>query len=200
MPHLISSMLLSRQVHQGLNRCRNMVHKNLSVTQRRPIFRVRNSNNNESSKYSSSEDDVVGFGRVIRDPRKSKAEVLRESLGGDKASSIQELGSKKSIRPTILTNNGDRREWDELDQHVNEYPGERSFKAIGFGGDDFVKSMRDCVESVLGEINDAVVQTKESSGGNYISVSFGPVLVESPEQIKDIYSRMQQDGRMKFFL
>lgn len=32
--------------------------------------------------YSSSEDDVVGFGRPIRDPRKTKTEIMRDSLKG----------------------------------------------------------------------------------------------------------------------
>jgi putative lipoic acid-binding regulatory protein len=159
-------------------------------------------NNEEEDRYSSSEDDVVGFGRVIRDPRKTKADVLRESLGRDASGSSKAKGTlEKTGKPVILSNNSEDEQWNELDQHINEYPGERSFKAIGSGGDDFVSAMRQCVEQVLGKsLDDNAVDTKLSSGGKYISVTFGPVMIESPDQIKDIYEKMQQDGRMKFFI
>jgi putative lipoic acid-binding regulatory protein len=191
-PFCSAGRFVSKHVHHSLQGYRHTFVEKIVLTGRQIVSsRVYDSND----KYSSSEDDVVGFGRVIRDPRKSKADVLRESLGTDKVH--QEV---KNINPTIMIDNENPGEWDQLDQHINEYPGERTFKAIGFGGDEFVKAMRDCVESVLGTLDDTVVQTKESSGGKYISVTFGPVVVENPEQIKDIYSKMQEDGRMKFFL
>lgn len=151
----------------------------------------------ERNKYSTSEDDVVGFGRVIRDPRKTKTDILRESLVKDEKGGN---GVEKTGKPVILDGNQSEAQWEQLDEHINEYPGLRSFKAIGMGGDDFVKAMRACVEIVLGKVGDDVVATKLSSGGKYISVTFGPVRIDSPEQMKEIYERMQQDGRMKFFI
>lgn len=108
---------------------------------------------------------------------------------------------KKTGTPVVLGGQGESDpNWDELDQHVNEYPGNRTFKAIGYGGDDFASCMRNCVEQVLGDVKDDCIRTRESSEKKYISVTIGPVLVESPDQVKEIYTRMQQDGRMKFFI
>ena len=192
-PICSAGRFVSKHAHHSLESCRHSFVEKFLVARRNIVSsRIYDS----SDKYSSSEDDVVGFGRVIRDPRKSKADVLRESLGTDTGS----RDVQKNINPTIMVDNGNPGEWEQLDQHINDYPGERTFKAIGFGGDEFVKAMRECVESVLGDLDDSVVQTKESSGGKYISVTFGPVVVETPEQIKDIYGKMQEDGRMKFFL
>jgi len=161
----------------------------------------------DPGKYSSSADDVVGFGRVIRDPRKSKADVLRDSL----ASTAAVPGNPKSVKPAstlektgkpIVLSDGDGKtadEWAQLDEHVNEYPGERSFKAIGAGEADFVRSMRECVERVVGGIEDGQMDTKESSGGKYVSVTFR-VMIQSAEEMKEIYEGMKRDGRMKFFI
>ena len=161
----------------------------------------------DPGKYSSSADDVVGFGRVIRDPRKSKADVLRDSL----ASTAAVPGNPKSAKPAstlektgkpIVLSDGDGKtadEWAQLDEHVNEYPGERSFKAIGAGEADFVRSMRECVERVVGGIEDGQMDTKESSGGKYVSVTFR-VMIQSAEEMKEIYEGMKRDGRMKFFI
>lgn len=164
----------------------------------------------DKGKYSSSVDDVVGFGRVIRDPRKSKADVLRDSLasnanvpGNPKASAPGGSSStlEKTGKPIILSNSETKTqdEWAQLDEHINEYPGERSFKAIGAGEADFVRSMRECVEKVVGGIDDSQVDTKESSGGKYVSVTFR-VMVQSPEEMKEIYELMKGDGRLKFFI
>ncbi len=161
---------------------------------------------NDTSKYSSSVDDVVGFGRVIRDPRKSKADVLRDSLASNAKSapgdpSLNPRTLEKTGKPIILSNAETKTqdEWAQLDEHINEYPGERSFKAIGAGEADFVRSMRECVEKVVGGIEDSQVDTKESSGGKYVSVTF-LVMVQSPEEMKEIYELMKGDGRLKFFI
>lgn len=165
------------------------------------------SEDGNSGKYSSSVDDVVGFGRVIRDPRKSKADVLRDSLastaavpGNPKASKSSGI-LEKTGKPIVLRNSEDKTqdEWAQLDEHVNEYPGERSFKAIGIGEADFVQSMRECVEQVVGAIEDGQVETKESSGGKYVSVTF-KVMIQSADDMKEIYEGMKRDGRMKFFI
>lgn len=196
-PSMSFGRVVSKHFHISLSKYRHTLSQPVDTfpAAHRHLVSFRVNNSSDDSKYSSSADDVVGFGRVIRDPRKSKADVLRESLGTEKGSE-----DVKNMNPTIMKDNENPGDWEELDQHINEYPGERTFKAIGFGGSEFVQAMRDCVESVLGKIDDAAIHTKESSGGKYISVTFGPVVVDTPEQIKDIYGKMQQDGRMKFFL
>ena len=61
--------------------------------------------------------------------------------------------------------------WRELDQQVNEYPGQRTVKAIGSGGDDFVAAMTRCVESVVGTVHAECIAQRPSSKGNYVSVT-----------------------------
>ncbi len=56
-------------------------------------------------------------------------------------------------------------------------------QAVGTGGEDFKAAMVKCVEDVVG--GSAPVSTRESSGGNYLSVRVGPVRVESPEQVRE---------------
>lgn len=66
---------------------------------------------------------------------------------------------------------------------VNTYPGYRSFKAIGVGGDGFVRAMVSAVESVVATpVHEECVQERPSSKGSYISVTVGPVLLHNREQ------------------
>ena len=201
--------LQTRRLRQGQGIERTFVASSFSSDDEKDVGRDSDASGSDSGKYSSSADDVVGFGRVIRDPRKSKADVLRDSLtnnsnvpGNPKAPAP---GSRRTLektgKPIILSNAEDKTqdEWTQLDEHINEYPGERSFKAIGAGEADFVRSMRACVEKVVGVIEDDQVDTKESSGGKYVSVTFR-VMVQSADEMKEIYEEMKKDGRMKFFI
>ena len=83
---------------------------------------------------------------------------------------------------------------------MNKYPIEREFKAIGAGGDDFVRAMVAAVESVLGPVPQGAVRLRPSSGGRYVCVSLGPLHITGPEQIKRIYAGMKADGRAKFLI
>lgn len=47
----------------------------------------------------------------------------------------------------------------------NSYPTERTFKAIGSGGEDFVSSMISVVESAVGTVKPGRVQQRPSSKG-----------------------------------
>ena len=129
---------------------------------------------------------------------------LRSNTHAESSSSKKQNSMEKRGKPVILGNPNDPSsllsDWDALDQHVNEYPGNRTFKVIGSGGEDFLKSMRSCVEAVVGKLDDKCIKTRPSSEGNYLSVTFGPILIETPEQFKDIYNSMKQDSRMKFFI
>ena len=78
--------------------------------------------------------------------------------------------------------------------------GQRTFKAIGSGGDDFVVAMTACVEAVVGTVHTECVSTRPSATGKWISVTVGPVWVETPEQVLSIYESMKADGRLKFYI
>ena len=67
---------------------------------------------------------------------------------------------------------------------VNQYPTERSFKAIGMGGQDFVDSMVGAVEAAVGsQVQRGRVQQRPSAKGKYVSVTIGPVLIETSDQV-----------------
>ncbi|KAI3730823.1 hypothetical protein L1987_62001 [Smallanthus sonchifolius] len=106
-----------------------------------------------------------------------------------------------SSSPSLVTENmQDRlRKLIYRRSQINTYPSARRFTAIGMGGDDFVRFMVVAVESV---IQHPVPQgyMKVSSGGKYVSVNIGPVLVVSREQVQAVYNAMRSDERVKFFL
>jgi putative lipoic acid-binding regulatory protein len=54
---------------------------------------------------------------------------------------------------------------------VNEYPGQRTFKAIGTGDQAFVAAMTACVEEVVGTVHEECISSRLSTKGNYISVT-----------------------------
>lgn len=122
----------------------------------------------------------------------------------------------------------------ELDQtntgmQVNKYPDTRNFKAIGEGGDDFVRSMASAVEQVLGPLQQSCIRQRLSKKQTYVSVTIGPVRVDDSEQVRPgrnyliqqnstfhllwlmddegvpviqviaIFGNMRQDKRLRFF-
>ena len=48
---------------------------------------------------------------------------------------------------------------------VNEYPGQRTFKAIGTGNQDFVVAMTACVEQVVGKVHEECISQRLVSVG-----------------------------------
>jgi putative lipoic acid-binding regulatory protein len=58
--------------------------------------------------------------------------------------------------------------------------------------------MVSAVQAVVGRVE--LVSQRASSGGRYVSVTVGPVLVTSPDDVAEIYSRMRGDGRLRYFL
>jgi putative lipoic acid-binding regulatory protein len=67
---------------------------------------------------------------------------------------------------------------------VNKYPGQRTFTAIGTGGDDFKATMLAAVEGVVGSVHVECVSQRPSSGGKYLSVRIGPVWVQDADQVR----------------
>ncbi|PSC70289.1 alpha-acetolactate decarboxylase [Micractinium conductrix] len=151
---------------------------------------VRCSSNGASSSNGGGEqsrdDDAVftdlkgkGFGRPKQQQQQqqqptaaSAADALQSTLAGLSAAT----GRVPQGNNVILDTTKDEDKWRELDLQVNEYPGQRTFKAIGTGDQDFVAAMTACVETVVGTVHAECVQQRLSAKGNYISVTVGPVI------------------------
>ncbi|KAL6768488.1 CGL144 [Auxenochlorella protothecoides x Auxenochlorella symbiontica] len=132
-----------------------------------------------------------GFGKAP-----PASEALRSTLG-----ELSDRVGRVAQTNNVVLGTGDESEWRELDAQVNAYPADRTFKAIGSGGDDFVASMTSCVERVVGvRLPSSRVTHRLSAGGKYVSVTIGPVLVETPDQVLAIFNGMKADGRLKFYI
>ncbi len=84
---------------------------------------------------------------------------------------------------------------------MNKYPIERNFQAIGTGGEDFKLAMVSAVESTLGcPVPASKVAVRSSSGGKYLSVNIGPVMVDTSEQLTAVYTAMSSDERLKWWM
>lgn len=81
------------------------------------------------------------------------------------------------------------------DAQVNKYPGQRTFTAIGSGGDEFRDAMVAAVSSVVGTVHQECVAQRPSSGGQYVSVKIGPVWVTTPEQVSQAWKRGIYEGK-----
>jgi len=145
---------------------------------------------------SNSNSSFRGFGLSPQDKNVAPGEILRETLG-----EVSSADGRVSERTNVIFGTDlSEEKWRELDSQVNEYPGQQTFKAIGVGGDDFVVAMIACVEAVIGKVHNECVSRRLSAKGNYISVTVGPVWVEKPDQLLDIYNKMKEDGRLKYFI
>ncbi|EFN55739.1 hypothetical protein CHLNCDRAFT_134074 [Chlorella variabilis] len=133
--------------------------------------------------------------RPAQQRKATPADALQNTLAGLSAN----VGRVPQGTNVILDTTSDEDKWRELDLQVNEYPGQRTFKAIGTGNQDFVVAMTACVEQVVGKVHEECISQRLSAKGNYISVTVGPVWVETPDQMLQIYENMKADGRLRFF-
>lgn len=118
-------------------------------------------------------------------------------------SSMDELSKAQGRVPktTNMVLGTEGMDWDDIDAKVNEYPLQRDFKAIGKGGEEFAQDMIQLVSGVLGhQIPLELVYTRPSSNGTYLSVTMGPVLVKTPEELKAVYTALQSDSRVKWVI
>jgi putative lipoic acid-binding regulatory protein len=109
------------------------------------------------------------------------------------------LGRVSNSTNLVMGLSQNESQWRELDAQVHEYPALITFKAIGVGGNDFERAMTQCVESVIGKVHAECINSKLSSKSNYISVSFS-VWVQNQDQKLQIYDKMKEDGRLKFYI
>ncbi|VFQ90540.1 unnamed protein product [Cuscuta campestris] len=152
-----------------------------------------NYSDEEATAPSSSPDDCEP------DPDPPQEAVLKAISEVSKAEG--RVGQTTNVVIGGTTPDDSTNEWLVLDKKVNSYPTERVFTAIGTGGDEFVQAMVVAVESVIQEsIIQGQVKKKDSSGGKYVSVNIGPILVINSEQVRAVYNAMRRDERVKYFL
>lgn len=60
---------------------------------------------------------------------------------------------------------------------------QRSFTAVGTGGQEFRQAMVAAVERVVGSVHEECVSERHSSQRKYISVTVGPVWIQNGDQV-----------------
>lgn len=79
----------------------------------------------------------------------------------------------------------------ELLEATHEFPGPYTFKVIGNANEKFVQDVVTAVRTGLSLEYDPPFQSRQSSGGRHIALTFEPI-AESPEQILAVYAELQQ--------
>jgi putative lipoic acid-binding regulatory protein len=125
--------------------------------------------------------------RAVRpaDALVGKAESLAKSLGQERSPASR----------LVLGDDQSEEKWRALDERVNEYPDSRVFKGIGVAGADpslFRAAVVAAVESVVGPVDAGAVAVRDSSGGKYVSVTVGPVTVESGDDVVRVFAAMRE--------
>ena len=138
----------------------------------------------------SSETQAVNL-RAVRpaDGAGAAAASFAKAIGADRPR------PDEAARRLVLGDDQSEEKWRQLDERVNEYPDKRVFKGIGVAGADaglFRRAIVAAVETVVGKIDDSAVTVRDSSGGKYVSVSVGPVLVQNGDDVVAIYAAMKE--------
>lgn len=123
-------------------------------------------------------------------------DALLRSLGEVSSSSGRDSGS----RNLVLGDSESEEKWRQLDETVNQYPGQRDFKAIGTGGDDFKKTIVRAVEDIVGPVKAERISERPSSQGNFVSITLRDIKVQNPDQVLAVYKAMRQDKRLRYYL
>ncbi|KAG2435001.1 hypothetical protein HYH02_011999 [Chlamydomonas schloesseri] len=127
----------------------------------------------------------------------STAEAITRSL-----TELSGSSGRVSLGSNLLLCAKGEEEWRRLSKKVygDKFPIQRSFTAVGTGGQDFKQAMVAAVESVVGYVHTECVAEKHSSARKYISVTVGPVWVENGDQIVAIYQKMKDDTRARYLI
>ena len=89
------------------------------------------------------------------------------------------------------------KEWEILDEQINRYPMIRTFSAIG-SGQTFRELMVSAISASTGrQIQPDDVTETPSSKGKYTSVRID-VMVNSPEEVKEIFQRIKSNPDLKW--
>lgn len=139
-----------------------------------------------------------------------RAVAPADAAGAAAASFAKAIGADRpradaAARRLVLGDDQSEEKWRQLDERVNEYPDRRVFKGIGVAGADaglFRRAIVAAVESVVGTVDDGAVSMRDSSGGKYVSVTVGPVVVQSGDDVVAIYAAMKElaGPMLKFYI
>lgn len=77
-----------------------------------------------------------------------------------------------------------------LEEH-HCFPGEYTFKVIGFAGEEFTAAVQGAAARVLGPISPDQVRVRPSSGGRYVAVNL-EVQVADSAQVLEVYAALRQ--------
>jgi putative lipoic acid-binding regulatory protein len=149
--------------------------------------------------------NFLGFLLLARSRSTSFSGGKTNSTTTEKPSSTPDA-ALAAARKLVLGGNDSEEKWRELDEKFNEYPDLRTFKGIGEAGADpglFTRAVIAAVESVVGPVDEAKqVSVRDSSGGKYVSVTVGPVTVNSGDEVVQIYAAMRETAgnMLKFYL
>ncbi|GAX78253.1 hypothetical protein CEUSTIGMA_g5695.t1 [Chlamydomonas eustigma] len=113
---------------------------------------------------------------------------------------VAKLQGRGSNRTNLFLVNDSEESWRRLDKKVNKYPIQRSFTGIGPGDPEFRKSILQAVESVVGPVHVECMSQRASSKGAYLSVTVGPVWIESCDQVIQIYGNLKEVSGIKWII
>jgi putative lipoic acid-binding regulatory protein len=85
----------------------------------------------------------------------------------------------------------DHRPSAELLESVHAFPGTYQIKAIGAAADDFASRVIAAVEDELAVPSDLDHSVRMTPGGRHVALTLD-VTVQTPEQVRAIYGRIQQ--------
>lgn len=151
---------------------------------------------------ASSNDDVIDSSELSSQFRKyfTPRGSTSTNSSSSQAQSTGREGTPVLSGQMVMNGNLSEESWRDLDSKVNKYPGKRTFTAIGSGGDEFVAAMVAVVERTLGSVESQFISSRPSSKGAYVSVRIGPVWVDNADQVIEIYARMKEDARLKWYM
>ena len=173
-----------------------------SVTARRPPTAGTGARRHGPARASPADDANAsqpasrGFGT---DGSVGPTEALIASLG--EVSAADERIAK--ARVAVFGSNEELEKWKLLDAEVNKYPMRRSFKAMASADDgELAKSLVAQLNNIPGLEVDAKahISVRPSAKGNYQSITLGPLLVTSGEQVIDVFATLKAEPRVRYVL
>ncbi len=85
----------------------------------------------------------------------------------------------------------DNRPSIELLESVHQFPGDYQIKVIGSAERDFADRVLSAVRDVLPAASDLDHSIRSTKGGRHVALTLD-ITVQTPEQVRAIYSRIQQ--------
>ena len=127
------------------------------------------------------------------------AKIKLESKTEDILNMIKEKKAKIKFSELINDYKENKRGRRVFEDTV-KYPTEFTIKVIGENSPSFAKDIRIKLGNIVNlNPNDIMLQSREASGGKYISLTLNPVF-KSADEIYSFYEELSLDKRVKFVL